>query len=63
MKGKISDRLRMVLEHKDAREQLRKILIQGNDGTVSVNQKVYAVRVDASRAPRTAAAWPRRKAG
>ncbi len=46
MKGKVSKTLEKVLRDPQARNQLRKTLISGRDGRVTVESKNYTVRTD-----------------
>jgi len=52
MKGRISNRLELILKDEGARSQLRKQLILGQDGEIRVNGRVFRLRLENATATR-----------
>jgi len=52
MKGRISNRLELILKDEGARSQLRKQLILGQDGEIRVNGRVFQLRLENARTTR-----------
>lgn len=55
MKGRISNRLELILKDEGARSQLRKQLILGQDGEIRVNGRVFRLRLENATATRKGA--------
>jgi hypothetical protein len=55
MKGRISNRLELILKDEGARSQLRKRLILGQDGEIRVNGRVFQLRLENARTVRKGA--------
>ena len=49
MKGKISQRLEMVLRDPSGREQLRELLLLGRDGRVVAGNRSFALHLEVRR--------------